>query len=123
MKRKLVIAGILFLAGVTAFLISHFSNKGEDGALAVSGNVEVTEVNIGFKTSGRVVELFVEEGQKVNKGDRLAILDSAEIESQVAQNRAYLGEASARLEELRAGSRPQEIEQAKANVSFAAAEL
>lgn len=123
MKRKLLIAGIIVLIGVAVFLISRFGGKQEQGVLTVSGNVEVTEINMGFKTSGRVVELLVEEGQKVKKGDKLAILDSAEIESQVAQHRAYLNETITRLQELKAGSRPQEIEQATANVKYAEAEL
>lgn len=123
MKKKLLIAGIIVLIGVAVFLISRFGGKQEQGVLTVSGNVEVTEVNMGFKTSGRVVELLVEEGQKVKKGDKLAILDSAEIESQVAQHRAYLNETITRLQELKAGSRPQEIEQATANVKYAEAEL
>ena len=67
---------------LAVFLISRFGGKQEQGVLTVSGNVEVTEVNMGFKTSGRVVELLVEEGQKVKKGDKLTILDSAEVESQ-----------------------------------------
>lgn len=123
MKRKLLVAGIIVLIGVAVFLISRFGGKQEQGVLTVSGNVEVTEVNMGFKTSGRVVDLLVEEGQKVKKGDKLAILDSAEIESQVAQYRAYLNETITRLQELKAGSRPQEIEQATANVKYAEAEL
>ncbi|MFN3395909.1 MAG: efflux RND transporter periplasmic adaptor subunit [Thermodesulfovibrionales bacterium] len=123
MKKKLLIIGVVVLIGVAVFLISRFGGKQEQGVLTVSGNVEVTEVNMGFKTSGRVVELLVEEGQKVRKGDRLAILDSAEVESQVAQHRAYLNETIARLQELKSGSRPQEIEQAEANVKYAEAEL
>lgn len=123
MKKKLLLAGILFLIVVSAFLIHRFGDQEEPGILAVSGNVEVTEVNMGFKLPGRVVELLAEEGQKVKKGDRLAVLDSAELESIVAQSRAYLSETTARLEELKAGSRPQEIEQARANVSHAEAEL
>lgn len=123
MKKKLLIAGIIVLIGVAVFLISRFGNKQEQEVLTLSGNVEVTEVNIGFKTAGRVVGLLVEEGQKVKKGDRLAVLDSAEVESQVAQNRAYLNETIARLQELKAGSRSQEIEQATANVKYAEAEM
>ncbi len=123
MKKKLLIAGVIVLIGVAVFLISHFSGKQEDGLLILSGNVEVTEVNMGFKTSGRVVELLVEEGQKVRKGDKLAILDSGELQNQVAQHRAYLNETITRLQELKAGSRPQEIEQATANVKYAEAEL
>lgn len=123
MKKKLLIAGIIILIGVAIFLIRYLGNKEEQGVLTVSGNVEVTEVNVGFKTSGRVIELLAEEGQKVKKGDRIAVLDSAELESQVTQQRAYLNETVARLQELKAGSRPQEIEQAEANVKYAEAEL
>lgn len=123
MKKKLLIAGIIFLIGAAVFMISRFGGKEEQGALTVSGNVEVTEVNMGFKTPGRVEELLVEEGQKVKNKDRLAVLDSAEVENQVAQHRAYLNETIARLRELKAGSRPQEIEQAAANVKYAEAEL
>lgn len=123
-KRKLLlVAGILIVIGITVVLINRLGKKQDEGVIVLSGNVEVTEVNMGFKTPGRVIKLYVEEGQKVNRGDKLALLDNAELESQLAQNRAYLSETHARLEELRAGSRPQEIEQAKANVSYAEAEL
>lgn len=123
MKKKLLIGGILILVVIVVFLINRFSNKHEEGALVLSGNVEVTDINLGFKTSGRIVELLVEEGQKVNKDERLALLDNAELKSIVEQNKAFLNETLARLEELKAGSRPQEIEQAKATVANAEAEL
>lgn len=123
MKKRVLFAGVLIIIGIAAFLIYRFVNKPEEGGIAVSGNVEVTEVNMGFKSSGRVVELLAEEGQKVKKGDRLAVLDSAELESQVAQSRAALNEAATKLQELRAGSRPQEIAQAQASVASAEAEL
>jgi HlyD family secretion protein len=123
MKKIFVIAGIVIVIGVASFTISHFRNSLEEGVILLSGNVEVTESNIGFKLSGRVVERLVDEGYKVKKGDRLAILDSAELESTVAQSKANLNESLARLEELRTGSRPQELEQAKANVLLREAEL
>ncbi len=123
MKKKLLIIGVLILSGIAFFLINRLSNRSEEGVLVLSGNVEVTEINLGFKSAGRIVELLTDEGQKVKKDDRLALLDSAELESQVAQNKAYLNETIARLEELKAGSRPQELEQAIANVNYAEAEL
>ncbi len=123
MKKKLLIIGVLILSGIAFFLINRLSNRPEEGVLLLSGNVEVTEINLGFKSAGRIVELLTDEGQKVKKDDRLALLDSAELESQVAQNKAYLNETIARLEELKAGSRPQELEQAIANVNYAEAEL
>ena len=123
MKKIFVIAGIVIVIGVASFTISHFRNSLEEGVILLSGNVEVTESNMGFKLSGRVVERLVDEGYKVKRGDRLAILDSAELESTVAQSKANLNESLARLEELRTGSRPQELEQAKANLLLREAEL
>jgi membrane fusion protein (multidrug efflux system) len=61
----------------------------------------VTEVNVAFKIPGRVVTLFTDEGRPVAKGDKLAILDSAEYASQVAQNRANLRNAGAQLEKAK----------------------
>lgn len=123
MKKKLVIGGIIILIGVIAALIYRSRNQHEEGVLTLYGNVEITEVNTGFKFSGRIRELLAEEGQTIKKGDKMAVLDGAELESQVMQNRAYVSETLTRLAELRAGARLQEIEQAKANVSYAEAEL
>ncbi|GER94024.1 ABC transporter substrate-binding protein [hot springs metagenome] len=123
MKKMLIIAGILILVVMTIFLVRQLSNKQKDGIILLSGNVEVTEVNVGFKMPGRIIKLYVEEGQRVNKGDKLAEIDSEELKYQVIQQRAYLNEAIARLQELKTGSRPQEIEQAEANVRYAEAEM
>lgn len=123
MKKGFVIAGIVIAVVLAVFLIKRFSVTQDDGSLLVSGNVEVTEVNMGFRSPGRVLGLFIEEGQKVKKGDRLAVLDSAEVSGYVSQNRALLNEAVIRLDELKAGARPQELQQADASLKQAEAEL
>ena len=48
-------------------------------ALKVSGNIELTEVDIAFKTAGRLVTLAVEEGDRVKKGALIARLDQEEL--------------------------------------------
>ncbi len=116
----LIIAAIV--AAVLAWRI-YFQEKGDGATLLLSGNMEVTEINVGFKLAGRVIELAQEEGQQVKKGDLLARLDNAELATIVSQNRAMLKEAASRLAELKAGSRPQEIEQARENVRVQEAEL
>jgi len=123
MKKRVLIAGAIVIVVLAGFLINRLGNSHEEGVLTVSGNVEVTEVNIGFKLPGRVKELLLEEGMSVRKGDKLASLDSDELESEVLQKRAYLDETRARLRELTAGARPQELEQARASVEYAEAEL
>lgn len=122
-KKRLIIAIIIAIAVVAGFVVNRMRNNTEEGVLSLSGNVEVTEANVGFKIPGRIVELLVDEGYKVKAGDVLAKLDSAELTSIVNQNRAALQEATTRLAELKAGSRSQEIEQAKANLSAQEAEL
>ncbi|HUJ69311.1 MAG TPA: efflux RND transporter periplasmic adaptor subunit, partial [Syntrophorhabdales bacterium] len=124
MKKRRIGIIILVLAAVAAFLLwrAYFRKEAEEGVLLLSGNMEVTEWNIGFKIAGRVVERLVDEGDKVEKGQVLARLDDAELASIVTQNRAALREAESRLEALKAGSRPQEIEEAKANVRSEEAE-
>lgn len=122
-KKRLIIVAVIILALGAVFLVNHFRNRKETGVISLSGNVEVTETNIGFKMPGRIVKLAVDEGDRVKDGDILANLDSAELTSVVAQNRAILQEAMTRLAELKAGSRSQEIEQARANVSVREAEL
>ncbi len=124
MKKKIfLIVGILVVAIAVIVVVSHLRDRKDDNVIALSGNVEVTEANIGFKIPGRLAERPVDEGQRVKKGDLLARLDSAEPESIVRQNRAALEEAETRLAELKAGSRKQEIGQAAANVDAHEAEL
>jgi HlyD family secretion protein len=113
----LVIMGALFLGR------TYFSRTGGEKVLLLSGNMEVTETDIGFKLPGRVTALLVDEGESVSKGALLARLDNGELASVVAQNRAALEEAETRLAELKAGSRPQEIGQAEANLGAQQAEL
>ncbi|GAB4387659.1 MAG: efflux RND transporter periplasmic adaptor subunit [Thermodesulfovibrionales bacterium] len=122
MKRRLLAVALLMVAGAVVLII-RLGEKPQEGVLELSGNVEATEVDVGFKTPGRVLEVLTDEGLAVKKGDRLAVLDSAELEREVEGRKAAVAEAEARLRELRAGSRPQEIDKAAAAVASARADL
>lgn len=98
MKRKVIIASIVIVVIAAAALFPHLRQGGNDDALVLSGTIEVTEVNIGFKMPGRIAELLAEEGQRVKKGERLAVLDSSEVRSIVEQNRATVRSAEAEFE-------------------------
>ena len=101
MKRKAILASIGIIIIAAAVLYLHFRTVRNDGELVLSGTIEVTEVNIGFKTPGRIAQLLVDEGQRVRKGDRLAVLDSAEVRSIVEQSRATVRTAEAEFEKAR----------------------
>jgi HlyD family secretion protein len=86
----------------------------ENPSIKVSGNIEATEVNVGFKISGRIVSRSVEEGDWVEKGKVLATLDDEDLRQRLEVAQATLRSAQARLEKLLAGSRPEEIREAAA---------
>jgi HlyD family secretion protein len=99
-KRFLVVAAVVLI--IVAFsLVQYLRHERDDGTLLLSGTVEVTEMNLGFKSAGRVTALVVDEGQRVMQGDRLAELDSAEMKNIVAQNRAAVEVVEAEQERSR----------------------
>jgi HlyD family secretion protein len=92
------------------------------GDLVLSGNIEVTDAQLGFKVAGRVAERLVSEGDRVKADQLVACLDDAEQKEQVALRRAELAGVEAALAELEAGSRPQEIAASDATLRSAEAD-
>lgn len=76
---------------------------------------------LGFKAAGVVVEVLVEEGQAVEAGDLVVMLDSTDAELAVQQAEVALQAAQAQLALSKAGARPQEIAAAQAQVKAAEA--
>jgi HlyD family secretion protein len=105
-----------------SLLAASCSGPAEDGAIRVSGNIEVDDARLAFKVSGIVTERAVSEGGTVTQGQIVARLDDSEQIQQVAVQRAEVAAAAAALADLEAGSRPQEIASANATVESAAAE-
>ncbi len=101
MNKRLIIAGTILAAIIVAALAYRFVNSRDQGGMVLSGNVEVTEVNVAFKIPGRVTTLFTDEGRQVRVGDKIALLDNAEYATQVAQSRAVLENAKAQLEKAK----------------------
>lgn len=93
-------------------------------AVTASGRIEPeARLELAFDTPGRVAQVFVQEGDRVDPGEPLARLDTDQLELQVEQARAALASAEAQLAQLLAGPRTREIEEAEANLRAAAAQL
>jgi HlyD family secretion protein len=123
MKRMILIAiFVVIIAGILYALIIQNKKEGND-FIKVSGNIETTEVNVGFKISGRIVSRFFEEGDWVDQGKVLAKLDDEDLRNRLEVARATLMSAQARLSKLLAGSRPEEIREAEAAVNQAKSDL
>jgi HlyD family secretion protein len=70
-------------------------------SIEATGNVEMTEIIISSKVTGRVEQMMSYEGQKVKKGDLLLQLDHEDLEAQIASAEANLALADLRYQKMR----------------------
>lgn len=92
--------------------------------IAANGTVQPERsVNISPKTSGRLKELLVKEGDRVEQGQILAYMDDSNFQGQLTQARGQVESAQANLQRLLAGNRAQDIAQAQARVRDVEANL
>jgi HlyD family secretion protein len=123
MKRILLIVIIVvIIAGLLYYFFTRNKEEGND-FIKISGNIEATEVDVGFKIAGRIVNRFFEEGDWVDNGKVLAKLDDEDLRNRLEVARAMLMSAQARLSKLLAGSRPEEIREAEAALNQAKFDL
>lgn len=83
----------------------------------------VRTVNLSPKTAGRVSALLVEQGDRVAQGDLIAQMENADLEAQRAQIMAVIAQAQARLDQLRNGTRSEELAQAESAIQQAQAQV
>jgi HlyD family secretion protein len=79
--------------------------------------------NLSPKTSGRVARMFVEQGDKVIQGQKIAQMENAEAQAAFAQAQANVQQAQANLTKAKNGTRAEEIAQAQARLNQAQANL
>jgi HlyD family secretion protein len=116
-KRRVLLiavaAAVLVAVGVVVWLLVRGGHGGSD-TLVLQGNVDVREVNLAFQVPGRIDSLAVDEGDSVHAGQAIASLDAGYFDDAAREARAALDTAKAELARLKNGSRPEEIEQARA---------
>ncbi len=97
MRKRLVFIVILLAAGAAAFYAYRRMNGKPDGRILISGNIELEEVNIAFKTGGRLIERDADEGDAVKKGQVLARIDRDQLLAQRDRESAALESATSQL--------------------------
>ncbi|HZV10438.1 MAG TPA: HlyD family efflux transporter periplasmic adaptor subunit, partial [Novosphingobium sp.] len=113
MNRKLMIGGVAGLAVLGLGTAGWQATHPRDRALVLYGNVDVRQVDLGFRVGGRIASLAVDEGQHLAPGAELGRLDARPLQDAADAQNAQLALARANLAKYRAGARPQEIEQAR----------
>ena len=121
MNKKIMIATAVVLVGAGAAWYALRPAPASEG-LVLYGNVELRQVSLAFNGSERIASLAVQEGDRVRAGQVLGRLDTTTLALRIAESRAQAGALEQTLSRLRAGSRPQEVGQARAQTAEAQAE-
>ncbi|TVP56868.1 MAG: efflux RND transporter periplasmic adaptor subunit [Gemmatimonadales bacterium] len=115
--RKLVIGVVVVVVilGAVAVSIAQSQDRAVDvrasevierdlvATITATGNVRARrEVNISSDVMGRVIELNIEEGDEVDRGDVLLRLDPSQTQAAVSRARAALAQAEAQVAQQRA---------------------
>ena len=123
-KAGLSIVLVAALAGVTAWLAltGRIGRRPPlSNTLTLYGNVDIRQVELGFRVAGRLQTMAFEEGQSVTAGTLLAALDPRPFEDDLRVADADVGAQEANVKKLLAGNRPPEIARARDAVDEATA--
>jgi HlyD family secretion protein len=102
----------------------QMESSSEAAVLMATGYVVAHhKIQVGSKIAGRVEWIGVEKGDRVGANQLVVRLEDREYRAQFEQARASADAAQARLAELERGSRPEEVDRAKADVQRAEAQL
>jgi HlyD family secretion protein len=115
-------ASITLFAAVIA-LAGCRRNAADSNTIRLNGRIESTSVDLAPKIAGRVSEVLVREGARVKAGDLLVRLDLGDTAIAVEREQAGVRSAEARADDVKAGSRSQEIAAAQAELTDRRASL
>jgi len=120
-RGKAIIIGIFLLIVIAAVLlfISQAKHQAaisrERDSLTATGTVEAKKVMASFKVPGKIANLLVDEGSKVEQGQDLASLDNRELTSKLTQARGAFEAASAQARQA-SGSVPLTSQQVETTI-------
>jgi len=120
---KIIILAVIFISvgvlGGRWFI--KMKNNPSATELKIYGNIDIRDANLAFNEQEHIAKIFVEEGDRVKKGQVLAILQTHRLEAQIQEAEARIAAQQEVVKRLEAGTRSQEIEQARAEVAAAKA--
>ena len=100
------------------------ASTGEQTILTATGYIIAAhKIEVASKVNGRVAWIGVDKGDRVKAGQVLVRLEDDEYRAQVVQQQGQLANLQAKLQEALNGSRPQEIEKARADMNQSQADL
>lgn len=123
-KRVSVLAILILLLGAGFCGWHWFQGKHAPiDSLTLYGNVDIRQVQLAFNDSERIDKLLVDEGSAVHAGQLVAQLVQQRFQDALVKDRATMDAQQQVVARLLAGSRPEEIAQARADVAAAQADV
>jgi HlyD family secretion protein len=116
-KRLVIILGVVAVLSVAGWFIYQQFTSAPQRSLTLQGNIDIRQVNVGFRVTGRVKEMKLEEGDVVHAGDLIATLDDVPYQDQERLAEAQVAQAQANYTKMLNGYRPEEIAQARAQLA------
>ena len=116
MKRWVPVLILVAIAGGLAWWLTH--RHAARTELVLYGNIDLRQVDLAFHDSERIAAIYVQEGDRVRRGELLARLDESRLLPQLAEAQAAAAAQQAVVERMHHGNRPEEIAEARANVAL-----
>ncbi|MBK8944330.1 MAG: efflux RND transporter periplasmic adaptor subunit [Ignavibacteriae bacterium] len=108
MKKVELLIPLLF-----SILIISCGDNSDENLIKATGTIEATFVTLSAKVSGEILEIYFDEGTKVNIGDTILKIDNETLQLQLLQASALRQSAEAQFQLLKNGSRKEDILQAQ----------
>lgn len=127
MKKRIarILIVLLLLSGIGTgvwWWKSHHDSETK-GLLSLHGNVDIREVSLAFNGTERITDMLVEEGDRVNKGQLLATLDTHRFQQAVKSAEGQVAAQEAVVSRLVTGTRPEDIRKARSEMEAAEIEF
>ncbi len=121
-RKRIAILAVVILALAGGAIFYFLTHKPVTNRLTLYGNVDIREAQAAFNDSGFVTNLLVQEGDRVRKGQLIAEMDNQRYRASWTAAMAQAQNQKQILAALLAGSRPEQIAQAKAQMDALAVE-
>lgn len=110
-NKNIILALVTLVIVIGAVALIGYLTLGKSPEI-VQGQAEADEYRVSSKVPGRILEFRVKEGQKVHKGDTLAILEAPDVKAKLTQAQAVEAAAQAQHEKAERGTRTEQLQAA-----------
>ncbi len=106
-------AKLLFVFAILGLLLSGCGNGSDENRIEAQGNIEATNIVVSSQVNGEVLTILKDEGEKVNAGDTVLIIDPENYELRLAEATALVQQAEAQYNLLKKGARKEDLKQSE----------